>query len=163
MNKQKWRGSALLCAFSVFVAFALGELVVRALDIPPRPLEPLPWDGFRLSSSPILRWEHEPNTSDHRSTINSAGFADSKEYSLEKGGDTIRIVVIGDSVTAFEGGTGGNWTEVLEEALNSEADKKIELINMAVGGYDTYQQVEFLKLYGMKYRPDFVLVGFCIA
>ncbi len=90
--------------------------------------------------------------------INSAGFRD-KEYSIEKHPNTVRIVALGDSV-GF--GWGINledvYTEVLERKLNENFDKDYEVLNFAVPGYYTAQQLRQLEIEAIKYSPDIILV-----
>ncbi len=38
--------------------------------------------------------------------------------------------------------------------------KKIEVINAGIPGYTTYQEMEFLKAYGLDMEPDMVILGF---
>ena len=36
----------------------------------------------------------------------------------------------------------------------------IEVINAGIPGYTTYQELEFLKIYGLQMEPDLVVLGF---
>jgi hypothetical protein len=40
--------------------------------------------------------------------------------------------------------------------------RQYQVLNMGVGGYQTLQEVELLRSRGLKYDPDYVLIGFCI-
>ena len=164
MTNNRRRVLTLFLPFlSIGFTLIVLEVMVRVFEVPPARMDPLNWKRFQLSSNPILQYEHAPNTQDTLSKINEHGFADNKSYEKRKPAGVFRIVVVGDSVTAFSGGTGLNWTEVLEENLNKELGgaPSVEIINMAVGGYDSFQQAEFLRVYGMSWDPNLVLVGFC--
>lgn len=129
--------------------------------------------GFIIpSNDPILERELRPNFSQLfdgsivkfpkvvNVTINSNGFR-GKEYSIEKPNNTIRVLVLGDSV-AFGWGVNENETfsVVLEKMLNSDAQKKYEVLNLAVPGYNTEQEVEMLKTKGLKYNPDIIIIAY---
>jgi lysophospholipase L1-like esterase len=104
-----------------------------------------------------LRWRFSP--SDGR---NSLGLRN-RELGPKKTG-TYRILFLGDS-TIWSGRTtsGRLFTEVLEQRLNSlfsgEANC-IEVINAGIPGYTTYQELEFLRIYGLDMKPDLVVLGF---
>jgi lysophospholipase L1-like esterase len=94
-------------------------------------------------------------------TINSDGFR-GKDYSLEKPNSTIRIIVLGDSV-AFGWGVNDDevFSEVLERMLNNNSKKiRYEVLNLAVPGYNTEQNIEMLKTKGLKYKPDIVIIAY---
>ncbi|MFC1769883.1 SGNH/GDSL hydrolase family protein [Nitrospirota bacterium] len=94
-------------------------------------------------------------------TTNSEGFRD-KNYSIKKTADTIRILGIGDSVMFGQAvGDGKEYMTLLENKLNKKyPDKNWEVINTAVVGYNMVMELETLKLKGLKYKPDIVIVGF---
>lgn len=95
-------------------------------------------------------------------TTSSAGFRD-KEYPLEKPPGVVRIVGLGDSVMFGWGvGDGEDYLSLLEWRLGeAKPDRRYEVINTAVPGYNGVMEVETLKQRGLAYRPDLVIVGFC--
>jgi hypothetical protein len=92
---------------------------------------------------------------------NSDGFRDS-EYPIPKPKDTIRIIGIGDSVMfGWKIPQEKNYLSLLEEKLNhSFPGKKWEVINTAVPGYNTVNEVSLLGEKGLKYKPDIVILGY---
>jgi hypothetical protein len=79
-------------------------------------------------------------------------------YTLNKT-RTYRIITLGDSFTQCEGmNISFCYSEVLEDMLNQNCDKKFDVINLGVGGYDIEYMVERLKVRGLKYKPDVVLI-----
>ncbi|MFC1849771.1 SGNH/GDSL hydrolase family protein [candidate division CSSED10-310 bacterium] len=165
------KGSLILASVSLTVL--LIELGVRLWDPPPRMLKSLNFAGYVLSDNPTLKYEYKPGLfpmdeaqfSDHRNfLINADGFRD-REFSAHHPPDLIRIIVLGDSVTTGNGipNPGNVYPALVQKILNhSSGRQKYEVYNMAVGGYHTLQEVETLRVKGLKYKPDLVLIGFCI-
>jgi lysophospholipase L1-like esterase len=104
-----------------------------------------------------LRWRFSPSD-----TRNSLGLRN-REVVKKKAG-TYRILFLGDSlVWSGETNSGKLYTEVLERRLNSLSQNNsdaYEVINAGVPGYTTYQELEFLKIYGLDMEPDLVILGF---
>lgn len=94
--------------------------------------------------------------------INADGFRD-RVRSVEKPPGTFRILVLGDSL-AFGYGVGQSaaFPAVLEERANARSDVAVEVLNFGVGGYNPYNEAELFADVGVRYRPDLVLVQFCI-
>jgi lysophospholipase L1-like esterase len=167
-------GKALLMVASSGLALVILEMAVRVLDLPPRPLAPLPVADYRLSVNPAISYEYRPGSKSsdkhfdksHRGfAINSAGFRD-YEYAETKTAETYRIIIVGDSTTAGNGvpDLAKTYTKQLEQLLNvsSTTGIRYEVLNMGVGGYHTMQEVETLRVKGLRYHPDLVLVTFCV-
>ena len=157
---------------SCVLAILMMEIIVRMLDISPRPLAPLPISTYRLSANPAIRYEYRPGyrptdqpfDGSHKGfAINRAGFRD-YEYPEQKPEGTYRIVVLGNSTTAGNGvaNLDNIYTKRLEKLLNTSTDPSIryEVLNMGVGGYQPLQEIETLREKGLKYNPDMVLVTF---
>lgn len=74
-----------------------------------------------------------------------------------------RILVLGDSSTfAYGNDMEDGYVKVLERRLNAILNKKydrIEVINAGHPGYNTYDEYNYLLLYGLKYSPDLIVVG----
>jgi lysophospholipase L1-like esterase len=93
--------------------------------------------------------------------INSHGFRD-REYDLVKPPSVRRIVVLGDSI-AF--GTNLDVADTFPERLEvtyGVSGRPVEVLNLAVAGYDTLNEVVFLEQTGLAFSPDVVVVGYCI-
>jgi lysophospholipase L1-like esterase len=93
--------------------------------------------------------------------INSDGFRD-YEYAIEKPVNTYRIIALGDSFTYGAGvELEDSWPKILERKLN-ELNNGVhyEVLNFGVPGYNIHDQVEFLKMKGIKYTPDLVIFTF---
>jgi hypothetical protein len=94
--------------------------------------------------------------------INALGFRDRRDYTLDKPPNTFRILVLGDSVT-FGHGTLDDTTYpyLLEQRLRGwRPDVNWEVWNLGVPGYNTRQELDYLKEIGPRAQPDVVVVGF---
>jgi lysophospholipase L1-like esterase len=165
-------GPALTVA-SILVFLSVLELVVRGAGLAPE-VGVIQRGRFRLSTNPRLGYEPVPGLKwsgdlagekhlyDFRGGANSLGFRD-VEHALARPEGVFRIVVLGDSIA---GGWGVERAEetfpfVLERLLG-EQGHRAEVINLAVSGYNTRQEVEMLRLRGLAYHPDLVLVAYCL-
>ena len=112
---------------------------------------------FMTPEEQVLRWRYS-----HHGDRNSLGLRGREIGVKEKG--SLRILFLGDSLL-FQGMTtsGSMHTQVVEDALNRNAalgGVKVEVINAGIPGYTTYQELEFLKIHGLKMKPDVVVLGF---
>lgn len=95
-------------------------------------------------------------------TTNADGLNERFDYPTEKESNVFRIMTIGDSYTygAYVN-TKENYPERLEDILNDNSlcrtERKFEVINLGVGGYDIEYSVVRFKVRGQKYNPDLVL------
>ena len=94
---------------------------------------------------------------------NNEGFRADRDYTLNKSGDTFRILVLGDSVAL---GWGVNFNEtysqLLEKKFNQLNTTNFEVINLGIGNYNTAMELEILKDKGLKYNPDLIILGYYI-
>ncbi|MDO8445511.1 MAG: GDSL-type esterase/lipase family protein [Deltaproteobacteria bacterium] len=152
-----WIERLTILLISILIFFVLGEILIRLLvhTEPPLPFQKLP-DSPRLVGL-IPGFEREDIK------INSRGFRDG-EYPEEKSRNTLRIVGLGDSFT-FGAGVKlqDTYLKQLEKMLTEKSSfKTVEILNMGVPGYNTYQELIFMKEVGLRYKPDIVIVGFVL-
>ncbi len=104
-----------------------------------------------------LRWRFPPKEGG-----NSLGLKN-REIT-KKEAEHFRILFLGDSlIFTGETSSGELYTQVIEKNLNDKlklSAKPIEIINAGIPGYTTYQELEFLKIYGLDMEPDLVVLGF---
>jgi len=171
-RKRRLAKRAAALGVGILLALVAAEVAVRVLRIPPFPLAPLDRDSYRLSDNPVLSYEYLPgyepdpvDSNGFHDGINQAGFRD-RDYPLAKPPGTKRIVIFGDSTTAGNGVAyrQDTYPKILEVLLNEDdsTELRFEVLNMAVGGYHTLQEVEMLRSRGLDYCPDHVLVTFCL-
>jgi len=116
-----------------------------------------------LQPSPLLGYEHIPNFGTYGwvGKINSYGLV-GKEYKFHKDKGAFRILVLGDSI-AEQG-----WPcEFLEDYLNTSPllhsrFKNFEIWNAGVTSYDVRRYALYLKYKGLSYKPDMVIIFFCL-
>jgi len=108
--------------------------------------------------APHLKSYYETNEFRVDFTTNSLGLRDREV--AEKDDSIFRILSVGDSFT-WGGGVAQNETypKHLETLLNSTGSR-YEVINAGVSSYDTRQEFYYLLKYGLKLKPDLVLLGF---
>lgn len=156
-NKQKF----ILGFIGIFVSLCVSELIIRKLNIAPRIID-YTAEGhspFRLVSNPKIIYEYVPQI---HPDINKQGFRDAN-FIKEKGKNTIRIAMLGDSIT--EGSDvplGKTFSDVLENLLNkkaslTESSLRYEVMNFGVGGYNLGAETEILKTKVIQYSPDIVI------
>jgi hypothetical protein len=123
--------------------------------------------GFiiRVSQHKEIVYELTPNMNAYfakaKVTTNADGFRD-REYLKVKPPLTVRILGIGDSLMFGNGvWQGRDYLALLEGLLNKKhPEVNWEVINTAVPGYNTVQELGMLRHYGLQFKPDIVLLGF---
>ena len=158
--------TALLAIAALALSLVICELAVRFLHLAPEVTRVeihTPWAAFVPSESPILQYEPKPGAGD----VNAYGARDFP-FAVEKPPGTFRIVVIGDSIAfgfcnedaplAIE----DTFAKVLERSLRQRVGRPLQVINLAVSGYDTVQEAEMLARKGIPLHPDLVVVAYCL-
>ena len=147
---------------SVLVFFAGLELALRLIHYPRTEAKVLCLDA-------IVGNVYCPNLDErldnlYGSTIqvrtNSLGMAD-REYAPEKPAGSLRIALVGDSLTASlyllqEKQFKGLW----EQALSKQLGRPVEIMNLAVDGMGTWEELQMFHLRARPLQPDAVIVGF---
>ena len=159
--------NALVPLCLVVAVFGLMELGVRVLEIDSETAV----NKAHLVADPELMWKGKPNYHNAEATIGSVqfevkhnqfGFRD-VEHATDKPGETYRIVVLGDEHSY---GTGVQFDEVYVNVVGEMLNRRyggspaVEIINMSMTGYWTLHEKLILERYGLKYRPDLVIVGY---
>lgn len=151
----------LLVLASILVALLIGEIILRSLGYRPLQSVPPPEEPF-LTHHPLFGWYHVPN-SDHifrrapfsvRVRINNMGLRDST-YSYAQTDGRKRILILGDS---FAWGFGVEQHEMFSERLEANLEN-IDVINAAVTGYSTDQELLWLEHEGIKYNPNVIVLS----
>lgn len=187
LERMEWKSfffNAALVFGSLFFALLIGELLVRLYFVKTQGFNSL--EQFiqykkrtnirlkskhplkvitRISSNSNLIYELIPNLKlnfGHKLVkTNSTGFRESREYLLEKKSSTLRILGVGDSgMWGWNLNQNEDYLSLLERNLQKrKGTTKYEVINLAVPGYNTHQEVETLESKGLNYFPDIVIVG----
>jgi hypothetical protein len=162
--RRKWFRAAVVVAMASLIAAVIAVLAIEAWVR-------LRWDhtrgtpGFYLTDA----WRGQRLAAGYRGWfagvpvhINSLGFRDPREYALEKSPGTFRILVIGDSVTFGHGATfETTFPYLLEQRLKEwKPEVRWEVWNLGVPGYNTRQELTYLKDVGPRFQPDLVIIAF---
>jgi lysophospholipase L1-like esterase len=129
------------------------------------------WDPFKgspgfFTGDPVRRQRLTPNYTGWFAGvpvhINTLGFRDDRDYPLDKGSATFRILVLGDSVTFGHGSIAEHtYPALLERKLRAwRPDVDWQVWNLGVPGYNTSQELAYLLQVGPTFKPDLVVVGF---
>ena len=154
-------GNLALLAASVVIALLIGEVAARMM-IP----APLPWRYPQVvyRSDPALIFTMQPGqrgfSADKPIVINERGLR-GPVVPYERTPGRLRILFLGDSI-AF--GYGVNDAEVVTEQVRAaltKAGTETEVVNSSTPSYNMRQEVTFLETEGMRYSPDWVVVGVC--
>jgi lysophospholipase L1-like esterase len=160
-----------LSLISLLVALLGAELLLRVTGAAPE-VSIIRKGRFQLSANPRIGYEPVPSVHyegtdlsfyDYQGASNSLGYRDT-EHAIAKPPGVYRILVLGDSIAAglrlqkYE----RTFPPILENTLR-QAGVKAEVMNFAVSGYNTQQEVETLKDKGLRYRPDLVLVAYSLT
>jgi len=96
-----------------------------------------------------------------KAEISSQGLND-REFSVKKPKDVYRIAVVGDSVSfGWKVKPKESFPKIIEDILNKREERKYEVINFSVPGYNTAQEYELIKKKVLKFEPDAVLLVYC--
>jgi len=162
-------GSLVLLA--VLLALVLAELLVRTTFPAPPPVASA--FSYRIPD-PVLGWRLEPGARIQNENwefsvpveINTQGWRDA-EHQIAKPAGTYRVLVFGDSfMEAYSVRLEDTFAQQLQLLLSRAPElrgKRVEVINLGVGGYGTLQEYLAYTEYGQQYDPDLVLVGFYVA
>jgi len=113
------------------------------------------WDGeFYTVKSTAVGW---PPWEDY----NTEGLRD-REHTLVKRASAWRVACLGDSVTlGYEIRPEQAWPQALEELAGAEG-RDLDVMNVALGGWATRQELIAYRRIVRRYHPDQVLVGICL-
>ena len=158
----------LLTFGAIAIALVVSEIVVRMVGQAPE-IIPIGISSernvYRRSTNPILSYELKPGFRsdatdlpfDYR-VINSHGLRDiEREFAKPPGAK--RIILLGDSVVV------GYRVKEIDQLMSRQlealyGDENVEVINLGMTGYCTRAEVELLRVLGLKYDPDAVIMVF---
>jgi hypothetical protein len=141
--------NAAMLSCTLVVATALGEFLFRRPAI--AGTLGLPSEQRRVEASYDAVPRH-----------NLFGFR-SRHDRVTKAPGVFRIIGIGDSFTWGDhiASTDSTWPSQLEQLLTSPS-RPVEVVNMAVRGYTTVNEVEALNRIGWQFKPDLVVLQWLV-
>ena len=173
--------NSLLVLFSTLFALLLGEVFMRVkayladsatiaqfenlVTAPAHGAEAKLGEMIALSDNDNIIYRFQPDIyvkfMEQFVTINADGFRGPVVEEAKPEG-TVRIIGIGDS-QMFGWGVKDDepYLSRMQTLLSEDAPEcRWEAVNTAVPGYNTVMELETLKVYGLAYAPDYVVVGF---
>ena len=150
----------IICILFFFISLE-AVLQVYVYYNPYQVFIPDPQSHWKINPA-IQRKYGNPSEDSVRDLARNDGLVDF-EYSRYKETGTYRILCYGDSQTMGAPWTGGmqnSYPKQLQTKLQKAFPrKKIEVINMGVSGYSSYQGLLFFRNIGIHYNPDCVIIG----
>jgi hypothetical protein len=168
-DRRRLAFSVTLAFFGVAVVFLIGEIVVRLAGLAP---------NFYMYDA-YLGWAMEPGAAGWQEEegraylqVNRDGFR-GPDYSQRKPADTLRIAVLGDSVTeAQQVPYEDTFCAIIRCQLMAQCPlkaqiggraertfKRVEVINFGCDGYGTAQELITLERRVWSYSPDVVVLA----
>jgi hypothetical protein len=163
---RRWLGPLLLLLGSLLFSVAIAECGLRVYHYDS--LRGLSGEHSLRAPDPTRGWVLVPNGSSFQRTrdygvlveTNALGMRD-RPHAVEKAPGTFRIVVLGDSyMEAYQVPLEASLPYMLQERL---AARRVEVLNLGVGGYGTAQQLLTLRDEGLRFRPDLVVLAFYLG
>jgi len=156
MNFQKKLTGLVVVLISLCVGLVLCEVLLRYALPQTLGVWSQTRDGLNLLRPSFNGYVQKFNTHVH---TNALGFRD-VEHDLANSKGAYRILLLGDSFmeglqVEFE----ESFPHLLEEELNKKLPCHVEVINAAVSGWGTDDEVTYLSRRGMALRPSLVLFG----
>src|SRR5207249_4318082 len=93
-------------------------------------------------------------------TTNSYGLRD-HEFAMTPEAGKYRILCMGDFLKFGVGvRLEDTYPKQLESMLNTNGQRRYQVINAGVPAYDTWQEIAYLREYGWQFGPELVILGF---
>lgn len=166
VSKRKMK----ILIFSVVVALFLVEMLIRSTNFVKMPRYTSTenfFKKFKLIDNSKIVYTYNPGAKNGGKLINGQGFND-EEFVLNKKNNSVRIAMLGDSITAGSGvNFEQNFSYLLEDTLNKMVatdsdDLQFEVMNFGVAGYRLEAIVELLRIEVLKYSPDIIVLNYNI-
>jgi lysophospholipase L1-like esterase len=115
---------------------------------------------YQPSGDPVLLYEPRPGLRREGAlVVESHGIWRQAEVPEAKEAGETRIVALGDSITAWQGG----FPEQLEALLRGAGtNRQVRVLNFGVDGYNTLQEARVLATKAMAFDPDLILLQYCM-
>ena len=162
-RRLSWKSRVLLVGFGVLMATVLVEAGLRVTDAIRERRANVGWGADRTPTSeywaiydPDLGYRQNPKFPE----MNAEGLRD---RAIGPKGDRFRVLFMGDSVAVYGDSVDDTFVGHLRTSLHANPSfEKVDVINAGIKGYTNYQEVLFLKKFGLGFKPDLVGFEFCL-
>jgi lysophospholipase L1-like esterase len=153
IKKKQWRHCLTLLVLNLFIILVVLHSFEFILSRT-HPGAKLPYNG--VINGTQYTWGHEV-------VKNSYGFRE-REFVTPKPPGTVRIMVLGDSLTFGVGlRAEERYSRLLEDLMNNAFPSlRYEVLNFGRNGFSTLEERDVLREYINKVEPDLLIVGFCL-
>jgi len=167
-RKINWKVKLILLGSSLLICLVALEIAVRVSGVNDQFTRKIfSKNLLQVSELPVLVYEPKPGGFSKidgvENRISSQGLRD-REFAIPKPDGTFRIIALGDSVTFGLGVRAEEtFSKYLEQMINDKREqgqKTVEVLNMGVNGYKTVQEVEYLRVNGLRFEPDLVILEY---
>lgn len=159
---RKWMIKLIILFVTVTVMMLVGEVGARLFTqslIMPRWVESAPY-GIRKQIGNIRGTIVTPEYH-HKFNTNARGFRGTRNYAVPKPPGVFRIITLGDSVVDGYGVEDDQtFSAVLEKKLSVR--RPTEVVNMAIAGFSTAEELVQLVNVGLEQQPDLVVLGYFV-
>jgi lysophospholipase L1-like esterase len=141
------------------------EGIVRYFKLAPAVFDYKTFEPMLFVDNPKICYKMRPFAACDGGRLNSEGYKDN-EFVVPKDNHSVRIVMLGDSITKGTGiPFGKTFSDQLEALLNqrnreTDSGLEYEVMNFGVGGYNIVSEIETLRVYALKYKPDIVILNY---
>ena len=147
-----WLAGALLTGLGFLLSFGLLEAGFRIHDGVRVLQQEETWAIF----DPEVGYRLNPKYGD----TNPDGLRD---HPITPKAGRFRVLMLGDSVAYYGDDIDDTYVGRLRTRLAHDPDgPPLDVVNAGIKGYTNYQELVFLKKYGLKFEPDLVGVGFVL-
>lgn len=157
----------LLIVFLSFLALLFFcELILRLffvnnVNLFPRYHSEVEYEPYKIRRlRPNTEFYHTSVDGHWKFQINNQGYRNSFDFNIQKDSNEVRIITLGDSHTeGFEVHQNETYSSIITGELEQQKINA-NTYNMGVSGFGTDEQLITLKYFALKYKPDYVVVGF---
>jgi len=160
---RRLRTACLFLLVTGGIFFAVGEILSRTYDLPDR-VNGIPRRLFLASDDPHMAYGLRPGfDSSVRGIavrVNEFGLR-GPAMSIRPAPAVHRVLALGDSATFGEGlAEEDSFPVQLQRELTARSGERYEVLNAGVHGYNTENELAFLRSRGLALQPETVVVGF---
>jgi lysophospholipase L1-like esterase len=156
--RLSWKGKIVLLLFGLFLTAGFLEIGLRvSAAIRNRAAaEGASKEEFWAIYDPDLGYRQNPKFQD----LNSDGL---REHPIGPKGDRYRLLFLGDSIAFYGDTIDDTFVGHLRSTLHQKpANDRLDVIDAGIKGYTNYQEILYLKKYGLNFQPDVVGIEFCL-